>query len=44
MQGDREQCLKAGMNDYISKPVTPQALAEALEKWLPKGIQESIIR
>ena len=36
MQGDRERCLKAGMNDYVTKPVNPQALAEALEKWLPK--------
>lgn len=36
MQGDKEKCLEAGMNDYISKPITPQALALALEKWLPK--------
>ena len=36
MQGDREKCLKAGMNDYVSKPIAPQALADALEKWLPR--------
>jgi CheY-like chemotaxis protein len=35
MQGDREKCLAAGMNDYVSKPVAPQALVEVLEKWLP---------
>jgi signal transduction histidine kinase/CheY-like chemotaxis protein/HPt (histidine-containing phosphotransfer) domain-containing protein len=36
MQGDRERCLDAGMNDYIAKPVNPVALAEALDRWLPK--------
>jgi HPt (histidine-containing phosphotransfer) domain-containing protein len=36
MQGDRERCLDAGMNDYITKPVDPRALAEALDRWLPK--------
>jgi HPt (histidine-containing phosphotransfer) domain-containing protein len=36
MQGDKERCLEAGMNDYVTKPISPQALAEALDKWLPK--------
>ena len=35
MQGDREKCLEAGMNDYLSKSVNPQGVAEMLEKWLP---------
>ncbi len=35
MQGDREKCLAAGMDDYISKPIALQALAGMLEKWLP---------
>ena len=35
MQGDREKCLEAGMNDYVSKPIYLQALAETLDKWLP---------
>ncbi len=37
MPGDREKCLAAGMDDYISKPVTPRALGRTLAKWLPKG-------
>ena len=36
MQGDRERCLDAGMNDYVTKPVDPPVLTEALEKWLPR--------
>ena len=36
MQGDREKCLAVGMDDYISKPVKPEHLAERLAKWLPK--------
>jgi CheY-like chemotaxis protein/HPt (histidine-containing phosphotransfer) domain-containing protein len=36
MQGDKEKCIEAGMNDYISKPVNPKILAEKLEQWLPK--------
>jgi len=34
MQGDKENCLAAGMNDYIAKPVVAYALAKVLEKWL----------
>ena len=36
MQGDLEKCLEAGMNDYVTKPVFPQALVEVLLKWLPQ--------
>jgi CheY-like chemotaxis protein len=36
MRGDREQCLEAGMSDYIAKPVEPSELAAMLEKWLAR--------
>ncbi len=40
MQKDQERCMDAGMNDYVTKPVSPQALAETLGKWLPKDKEQ----
>ncbi len=37
MQGDREMCLEAGMDDYISKPIRMEQLVAALSKCQPKN-------
>ncbi len=41
MSGDRDRCLEAGMDDYLSKPFTRAQLVDILERWLPL---ESVIK
>lgn len=40
MPGDREKCMVAGMNDYLSKPISPVALRESLDRWLPQAVNQ----
>lgn len=37
LQGDRERCLAAGMDDYLAKPFSRAALHEVLLRWLPSS-------
>jgi CheY-like chemotaxis protein len=34
MEGDRDRCLAAGMDDYVAKPVQPRELHEMVERWV----------
>ena len=38
LMGDKEKCLEAGMNDYISKPIVSEKLVTMLDKWLKINI------
>lgn len=34
LKGDREMCLESGMNDYMSKPISPDKLTAMVDEWL----------
>jgi signal transduction histidine kinase/CheY-like chemotaxis protein len=37
MKGDRELCIEAGMDDYITKPIQPDKLADVIRRWTSTG-------
>jgi CheY-like chemotaxis protein len=37
VKGDRERCLKAGMDDYVSKPLQPEKMLETIDKTVKKS-------
>jgi CheY-like chemotaxis protein/HPt (histidine-containing phosphotransfer) domain-containing protein len=42
MEGDRNKCLEAGMDDYLAKPYTLAQLESMLARWLPSATNDSV--
>lgn len=41
MQGDREACIAAGMNDYIAKPIRPAEMLQTLSRWVRESAKKT---
>ena len=41
MKGDKERCLEAGMDDYLSKPIRPKELRTMLEGFTTDSLQDA---
>ncbi len=44
MDGDRERCLSIGMDDYITKPVRPDNVADVLRRWILKPVPDEVVQ
>jgi two-component system, sensor histidine kinase and response regulator len=45
IEGSRDECVAAGMDDYVSKPIDPEKLESVISKWLPRqsaGIKDAV--
>jgi CheY-like chemotaxis protein/anti-sigma regulatory factor (Ser/Thr protein kinase) len=42
MRGDRDECLAAGMDDYLAKPLRAESLDEVLQRWVTGGPESSV--
>ena len=43
MKGDRERCIESGMDDYISKPILPEAMFRVMESQLTAHTTKSVV-
>ncbi|WP_052161349.1 response regulator [Hoeflea sp. BAL378] len=40
LKGDEDRCLAAGMDDYLSKPISPEKLGAMIDRWLPETLDK----
>ncbi len=43
LRDDRDKCLEAGMDDYMSKPISPDLLAEKINQWMPNDEKKAAV-